>query len=300
MFTSSLWVKLLMNANSSGYMPYVRYSGFLYGDKNLQTINRILNECIKVINNDGRYWISETASGEWTQEFSNTIHHHFECLIGSVEKKADFYIESSELVQHAICGLNHCAHDLEALKRAELGRTINPNNYFSNLIVEFMDAPGISLPAEAYELFDLNVDFGDLYLHYSDIGKTWWEVYYDKDADIFSEAIRPYRVLSAGFDIFFGDFKISKKEKLDFDRFLREHNVDPSNKKESLGWLKLGIFNCPKNLNREEVRKIIGEYSNVQNISLVRLLDDGEEQLLSKIEIKEKSPYLYLKKSSGL
>ena len=56
--------------------------------------------------------------------------------------------------------------------------------------------------------FTLETKFGDMVLHYTQIGKTWLEVCVDKDEDIFDSAIQPLWKLSGSFNILFNELDV--------------------------------------------------------------------------------------------
>lgn len=283
-----LWLKIFKESLTNSGHPFPRFTGFLYGPKNMAYLTKVLNKCIDIINKDGRYHIKEKADGNWDQDFSNAIHHHFEVLVGTVEKPTEFMIKSSPEVFHAALGLNHLTHDMECLERAQERVEKYPDTYFSGLIMEMLDAKRYSFPDFVYDAFTLDSEFGAIHLHYSQIGKTWWEVFLDEDEHIFPEAIEPHFALSGGFDAYFGSYSPDKNTRDRFNKFLIEHGQDPENKKLCLGSCPVGSLDNANSKSPEEWRKLIGEHCNIID---VRLLKD--EKVIATKKYIEKNVYSY-------
>lgn len=283
-----LWLKTFKGSLDGVGDPFPRFTGFLYGPKTMESLSETLNRCIETINKDGRYHIKERADGTWNQDFSNAIHHHFEVLVGTVENPTEFFKKSERKVYDAALGLNHLAHDMECLQRAQERVEKYPDTYFSGLIMEMIDAKRFSFPDFVYDAFTLDTAFGDLFLHYSQIGKTWWEVFLDEDEHIFPEAIDPHFALSGGFDVFFGSYTLDKEMKERFESFLIEHGQDPKNKRLCLGSCPVGSLVGVEDKTPEEWRKLIGEHCNIQDIRLLK-----NDQVIASKKYIERNTYSY-------
>lgn len=278
--TAALWAKLLKNALNQKTHFHPRFTGFLRGPKDMAYMTNLLNRCIETINSGDLYKIKERAEGVWSQEFSNIIHHHFEILCGTLENPTEIYKKSNPEIRNAIRGLNQVTHDMEAYYRAEERVEHFPETYFSSIIMQNYDGKSYQFPDFVYDQFSLATKFGSVHLNYFQIGKTWWEVFLDKDEVIFPEAISPHRVASGGFDIFFGEYTPSPEMLRKFETFLLERGQDIKNKKLCIGYCQVAELAEPKKYSREQWRKIIGEHCIVKEI---RLYNEG--QMVSQLEI---------------
>lgn len=292
---ASFWAKLLKNALLGKNLFHPRFTGFLYGPKDMKFLVQNLNKCIDRINQEGTYKIEERATLEWDQEFSNKIHHHFEILCGTVEKPTNYLLSGDLSHWNAVLGLNQIIHDMEALEKAKARQSWCPDHYFSSIIVQVFNAKRFHIPHMMDDQFSIATKFGAIHLNYSQIGKTWWEVYLDQDEEIFPEAIVPHFAIDGGFDIFFGEYNPSKNEILDFHSFLRKQGLDPNDKTLRLGYCQVAQLEEPDKYTREQWRKIIGEHSKICHI---KLWDD--HQVVAEQVIDYQSPYESIYESKSL
>lgn len=261
---SDLWVKNLKHCLTHDYPFYARFSGFLSEWKTADYLSSKLNRVIELINKDGLYHIAERSRGEFSQEFSNIIHHHFEVLHGSIENPSRKHRFSSPIGKAAIAALNHLIHDMESLHR----QSQSGEETFRAVLCEMPDSPRYKMPQEFYEYFKSDIDFGDLVGHYGMVGKTWWEVFLDGDEEIFPEAIRPLNIVSGEFDLFFSDFKMRESQREEFYEFLREQRQDPSDPSLGLGYLPLAKLRSSPGQNQQEDIQLLKNHSAVQKVEL--------------------------------
>lgn len=262
-----MWLKLLLQICRRGLPLFPRFTGFVSSEKTFSSLQEKLNHCIETINTDGRYYIKERAENHFDQEFSNAIHHHFEILRGVFEKPTSFYLESSDLVKRAILGLNHAIHDMEALHRSEEAKRINSISA-AGVIVECVSASRYKLHNDFLPYFTLNIEFGDVVLHYSQIGKTWWEVYLDQDEEIFEEAICPLSNITGEFDVFFVK-PPSQKNIDDFQKFLVSRGKDPADPSLALGFLPVAKFIKPEGLSEQGCLDLISAHLGLKEVNVL-------------------------------
>lgn len=268
-FPAFFWVKKF-KAILEGNLPYyARFTGFPGGEKNYEYLSSRLNQVIDIINREGLYFIEERPQERFTQAYSNIIHHHFEILFGSIEKRSEYYQRASRFCQQAIQDLNHIIHDMETLEREIERETLCPNEAFSAIISEVLDVPIYRMPDEFLGHHSLDIEFGDLVAHYGLVGKTWWEVYLDQDEEIFEDAIRPMDVITGEFDIFWGQYSLDKKGREDFYKFLRSKGQDPNNKRLALGYLPIAKFIRELDLTNVEYKRLLAQKTKIQEIRLL-------------------------------
>ncbi|GAB4014010.1 MAG: hypothetical protein Fur0010_11450 [Bdellovibrio sp.] len=292
--TSFAWLKALLNLMQNNSIPFSRHTGFVSGPKDMKWLANVLNGCIAKINDDGRYHISERAEAFFNQDFANAIHHHFEILRGEVILETDYYKNSDKLLTHSVCGLNHCIHDMEALHRSLQIVKKNYDNYTGVISFEFFNPTRYKLPDDAYQRFSLDMNFGDLYLHYAQIGKTWLEAFVDQDEHIFSEAIRPLDTLTGEFNAFFGEVTFDQQFKNQLFDFIKMRGGDPDDIKNALGICRIGKFIDDYGISKKDLKKLIGEHQILRKIEVTQ---NGRVIQSMKIDPLIES-YLYLRFAS--
>lgn len=272
-----VWFGLFTELLRSGKPYFVRYTGFVRGPKTQALLIERLNHCIDVINRDGRYFIPERApeqSAAFSQEFSNAIHHHFEVLIGQRGEHTSYYLESNADVVCAVRGLNYHIHDLEALDRNTRSRARaisegKEDSSFAGIVVESDFCRRVRIPEPWYPLFSPHLEFGDLVCHYSQIGKTWLEVFYDRDMDILDAAIQPHFALSGEFDIMFGELNFDGTLKAEFERFIRMKGRNPADPELRVGHLKIGELQGRERWSKGALKDLVGEHSQMRAIRAI-------------------------------
>jgi hypothetical protein len=263
-----LWLRNLYQALKANDPSYIRFSGFTNSYKNQKWLTEKLNKAIDIINADGVYEIPEKIEGDFTQELSNVIHHHFENLIGDAKNPCERYRDSSPIGRGAICDLNRYIHDMEAYTRS-----LDHPQSNKVIVLEFLFPKRFKIEEDALKDFTFDFDFGDICLHYGLIGKTWLEVFLDEDEEIFPEAIRPLDVLGAEFDIQFKSEDLPKELLDKFYAWLKEQGQDQNDPKLALGFLTLARLQ-KEGMSDEKIIEEIGKRSGFKSI---KIYDDTKE-----------------------
>lgn len=266
---ADIWFDLMTKELQSDKNYFFRFSGFMSGSKTRESILQDLQVHIDVINKDGRYFIPEKAT-DFNQDFSNKIHHHFEILAGDMDNPTEYFRTSPRHVHHAVAGLNHCVHDLEALERNEIFKDEESEHEpFAGVALEIHGCERLLIQESLYRIFTLNIDFGDMVLHYSQIGKTWLEAFYDDDNEIFDAGIRPQYVIAGEFDLMFGTLNPDERYLSNLKNFLSRRGKDLNDPN-----LRLGHFPVAKLVNhastralKKEIKREIGLRSDIKKIS---------------------------------
>jgi len=270
-----MWMKELRNLMQHKEPLYSRFTGFNISEEEEGKLFKNLSKAIELINAEGLYKIEEKFQAPFDQKMANLIHHHFEVLYGDVHNPSEIFKASSPLVQSTITKLNHYVHDLESIHR-----NMENEDAFSAVIVEFLERRQLKLTTEMLRSFSMDIDFGDIVLHYGIIGKTWWETFLDEDEEIFLSGIRPLNVLSGEFDIHFGEQKLSKEKKREFFDFLKKNKLDPEDPSLSLGHLCLAKLNS--SLSNESIKKKLAAHKLLAEIRLYK-----EEAMISQYRTLE-------------
>jgi hypothetical protein len=263
-----VWYNLfILNLENPEKKLFSRFSGFVNSSKNISKIVDELNRCITIVDNHGTYPIKERCPKNYSQEDLNAIHHHFEIL--STSKWKDFILTAPAEITAAIRGINYFIHDLEVHTRNLKMKQNDSKDGAVAVLFEFRQCDRLNLPDSFNSFFHLEREFGDMVLHYSQVGKTWIEAFWDKDEIIFNEAIRPLEILTGEMDIIFAKFKLEGVEKEAFHQFLRSHNKGPNDPTLRLGHLKVASFNDDLNLAPWEYEALISKHSDIASIEVL-------------------------------
>jgi hypothetical protein len=142
-------------------------------------------------------------------------------------------------------------------------------------ITTFLNAPRQDLKDEDYELFlktRYDREFGGVYLHWAQVGKTQFEVFRDeqgRDIDAATcSAINSLKFYSGEFDVEWGrdinesNHEWHRNEQTEFRAWLERNGFDCNDPKLSLGHIKIGQVNIAKSFGSADFFEIIKLLSN--------------------------------------
>jgi len=251
-----------------------------------------LQNCVDTINNfadnnielwEG-YRIDETWNDISSDDALNLLHHHFEMLMGQVWNVAKYMKTANPETCYAIRQLNNLVHELASRKTASgAGMTI----------VSYLCPDRELFDNEHYESFSLKRNFGDIFLHYAQTGKTPIEAFEDDDDYVFNNNINALRYISGEFNIWWSS-SVSDSEVVSTKSHLREwlsardvimkeqedfcYYVDPEGNKQGIGWLTVASIINPFETEKQLVEEI-NKRLNIYRLSCY----DGDEQLAEVI-----------------
>jgi hypothetical protein len=196
----------------------------------------------------------------------NTLHNHFERLQGTVWDLSAYYKLADYETKYAIRQLNILCHEVETLvlsqqKDATVPEWIRPSQITTFLHAErseLLDEHRIEFVKNGYDR-----RLGQVYMHWTQIGKTLFEVWRDEGAPTLivgddptdisiagvttCEAINSLKFYSGEFDIEWGQdiiyglaYPWYNEEQDKFKQWLIDNGIDPTNPKLSLGYLPVG------------------------------------------------------------
>ena len=269
------------------------FLGFPENPRDLTYICNELQRAANTINQffAGKYIIKETFSPHIlrdgltpNQELMNRLHNHFEHLQGTVGDLSDWYKSADYDTKFAIRQLNNLCHEAESLmlsqrKKAELPDWVRPSQ-----ITTFLNASRIEFPAEYKTTFDetrYDRKFGEVYLHWTQIGKTLYEVYRDENGvdidEATCDAITHLRFYSGEFDIewaqdvvFDGPHPWHTKEMTGFRAWLHRNRFDAQNTEYNYGYHPVGQVDLQGSFgttNFREVWPILSKYLDIYKIT---------------------------------
>jgi len=213
--------------------------------------------------------IDGQRGGDSNQLVLNKIHNHFEILQGTVDNISNWYLQADNLTKYSIRQLNLLCHEIESLCLS-LRKQAYPSQRHrlrSSQITTFLNPMRYNLTDEHRTGFLTNRydrKFGHVYLHWSQVGKTLYEVFRDENgADIDNtvcDAITHLEYYSGEFDvewgkdvIFGGDNKWHNEEMQAFNKWLIKNNFDPMDPKLSLGYIELGKIDLRKTFGIDKI-----------------------------------------------
>jgi hypothetical protein len=160
---------------------------------------------------------------------------------------------------------------------------IEPEWVRPSQITTFLNAPRHNLQEEDFELFKQNRydrELGGVYLHWSQVGKTLFEVFRDEHAPKMTDAlcleINHQKYYSGEFDVEWGqtiteDTNEFKKQEMDeYRAWLKENNYDWEDPKLSLGYIKIGQVDLQRTFGSsatfKEIYETMSKNLNISNI----------------------------------
>jgi hypothetical protein len=213
----------------------------------------------------------------------NLLHRYFEDLQGTAWNISNYYKQADHSTKYAIRQLNNICHEIESWVLADRKKYIEPEWIRPSQITTFLNAPRHNLQQEDFELFKENRydrELGGVYLHWSQVGKTLYEVFRDEGGVKMDEAtcsaINHQKYYSGEFDVEWGqtitgsknDFK--KTEIDSFKQWLADNGYDWEDAKLSLGYIKLGQIDLNKTFGNKNFLEIYETMINNLNIKSIK------------------------------
>ena len=235
----------------------------------------------KAVNGDE----SKTPGKRLKHEACNKLHRYFEELQGTAWKASEFYKQADNETKYAIRQLNNICHEIESWVNSDRKKAFEPEWMRPSQITTFLKAPRHDLQDEDFELFKQNRydrELGGVYLHWSQVGKTLYEVFRDEHAPKMTEAmcseINHQRYYSGEFDVEWGktiteddDFK--KKEMDQYRSWLQDNGYDWDDPKLSLGYIKIGQVDLQRtfgtNASIEKIHRIMSDNLDITSIRTI-------------------------------
>ena len=274
------WVRALENVIDQNLMLEKNFCflGFPHALRSLEYLCNCLNQSVIQINDffDGHYQITEAYTPEScvakdlgpNHETLNTLHNHFERLQGTVENLSTFYRSANDPTKFAIRQLNNICHELESLILSQRKLHLDPDWVRPSQITTWLNAPRYTLTDEHRRGFLDNGyqrNFGTVYMHWCQIGKTYFEVWRDEHApkltDTVCEAITHLQYYSGEFDIEWGR-TVDNHEQwwlediAPFYQWLEDNGLDKNNTELSLGHLPVGQVLLKESFGTEDWAEI--------------------------------------------
>ena len=270
------------------------FLGFPDSARNLDFICKELNWAKNQINNffdPFEYaitdtWTTETlcVNGRPDQAVMNKLHNHFEHLQGTVWGLSEYYKKADYTTKFAIRQLNNLCHEAESLMLSLSKKITAPEWVRPSQITTFLNAQRLEFPDEFKTTYTPPVydrKFGEVYLHWSQIGKTLFEVFRDEqgiDIDRATcDAITHLRYYSGEFDVewaqdvcYNGRREWHTKEVNEFTEWLERNNFSLTDPQYNFGYHPVGQVALQENFGTtdcQEVWPILSKYLDIYSIS---------------------------------
>ena len=218
-------------------------------------------------------------------EACNLLHRYFEELQGTAWQLSNFYKQADPNTKYAIRQLNNICHEIESWVLSYRKSKVNPEWMRPSQITTFLNAPRYELHELDFELFKENRydrELGGVYLHWSQVGKTLYEVFRDEGAPKMSEAlcseINHQKYYSGEFDVEWGQTITEKQDfkKEEMDRYrtwLKYNGYEWEDPKLSLGYIKIGQIDLQRtfgtNASIHDVHEVMSNNLNITSIKTI-------------------------------
>lgn len=265
------WQQALKNLLKSGNLLEKNFC-FMGFPGTARTLDYLCNELAQHVAQINTFFpdyrIAETFSPDCVVAFDyaaqginhsvmNALHNHFELLQGTVGDLSAYYLRADYQTKYAIRQLNNLCHEIENLVLSQRKANTNPFWVRPSQITTFLNADRLNLEPIHRQGFVTNgYDrvLGGVYMHWTQIGKTLFEVFRDEHApqltDTVCSAITELRYYSGEFDVEWGNNVVRNGQNLwhdqqqnCFEQWLITNNRDPQDPNLSLGYLPLGQVN---------------------------------------------------------
>jgi hypothetical protein len=220
-------------------------------------------------------------------EACNLLHRYFEELQGTAWKISEYYKQADAETRYAIRQLNNLCHEIESWVLSYRKSVIEPDWIRPSQITTFLRAPRYDLHEEDFELFKQNRydrELGGVYLHWSQVGKTLFEVFRDEHAPKMTEAlcseINHQKFYSGEFDIEWGDTITEssqdwkRQEMNEYRQWLKENNFEWEDPNLALGYIKLGQVDLKSSFDDVSFPGVYNAMKQKLNISKIKIVGD--------------------------
>ena len=227
----------------------------------LENIVNELNKRIVIINGYQQY-IPMTADVTVDQDQLNQLHSYFEEMRGGILSPGQYYTNAPWDIKQAIEDYNVLIHRTEDKLNAKQARP--------RMVLTFHERVRHLLEDSDYDNFTLDINFGDVFVNYCEVGKPLWDVFKDKDHVVGDDNIRPLKWYSADMHIYFtkGGYN-SRIDKFwqwftDNEEFLNSLGFHIYDKKLAIGHIP--VARIKTTMTNQDVVEAIAKFDNINRV----------------------------------
>ena len=201
-----------------------------------------------------RDFINQPHTVDWNdQSWYNYLHERFEKLSGTYGHPTRLFSVAPKPVRNAIRAVNFLVHRLEIRPYAQ-----QPFWYIS-----FDKDCYTRLPLQDtdYQLFRYQLEPGQVYIHYAELGKTTWDIFKDGLTPDYS-AMKNLHYYSAEISVYLGQQKIDLLTP-EFTMWADQNQIDLNRTGLGLGFVPVGQVK-----DIDTVRQIVYNGSSISNIKI--------------------------------
>jgi hypothetical protein len=257
------------------------FLGFPDSVRTLEYICEELNQACTQINQffGNEYYIDEVYTPQLMrdavtldpdQTVMNLLHNRFEHLQGTVWGLSEYYRRADYETKFAIRQLNNLCHEAESLMLSQRKKATLPEWVRPSQITTFLNCPRLEFPDECKQSYNPSMyvrKFGEVYLHWTQIGKTLFEVYRDEQGvDINGatcDAVTHLRYYSGEFDIewaqdvcFNGPHPWHTRELEGFRAWLERNGFEANDAQYNYGYHPIGQVNLRESFGTTDFRQV--------------------------------------------
>lgn len=245
------WARLMKNVRPSSLRSGLNpWQGLSHDNEYISKKITRFNELIFLLNQ----WIPKKIDSVFIendyQNCLNRLHIHFPEL----EQKEKDKIRLSQLSE-----FNDAIHELEYLFKCRGSEKI-----MLLLCPEIIET--VTLSDEDYLLFDPNVMFGDMVLHYPHVGRNCYELVRANDFNCPIDQFKPQSVISVNHHLrFFDDPNDTKQYRIKLLNFYNKSSIkqviDIDDPKLAFGFIKIGKLDLT--YSRDEIMNIVRKCNKI-------------------------------------
>jgi len=230
---------------------------------------------------------NQTPGLRLKHEACNLLHRYFEELQGTAWQISEYYKQADNDTKYAIRQLNNVCHEIESWVLSYRKSIVDPEWMRPSQITTFLNAPRYDLDEQDFELFKQNRydrELGGVYLHWSQVGKTLYEVFRDEHAPIMTDAlcseINHQKYYSGEFDVEWGktitekDHAFKREEMDEYRKWLDANGYEWEDPKLSLGYIKIGQIDITKTFGDANFQEIYQTMNSNLNIKSIKIKSD--------------------------
>jgi len=227
----------------------------------LENIVRELNNRINIIN-EYKHYVPHVVDLSVDQELLNILHKYFEEMRGGILSPGQYYLDAPANVRQAIEDYNVLIHRTEDKLNAKQARP--------RMVLTFHDRIRHLLEDSDYDNFSPDINFGEVFVNYCEVGKPLWDVFKDGDKVVGDENIRPLKWYSADMHIYFVNGSLRNRMPKfwewfdDNEEFLNNLGFFKYDKRLAIGHIP--VAKLKTTMSNQEVVEAVAQFDTINRV----------------------------------